>query len=125
MASAYTQAQIQAFVDLIKLPSKYDLANDPPRDLAFLSDLHTHMVSSAPCEKLDLHYYAKDRSISLDPQDLYQKIMVDGRGRGGYCMELSLFYDHILRGLGFDIYTAGVKIRRREEGVPQGDFIGW
>lgn len=83
------------------------------------------MLSTAPYENLDLHYAARERSISLDPQHLYQKIVVDGRGRGGYCMELSLFYNHILRSLGFDVYTAGVKIRTRDQGVPRGDYIGW
>jgi len=125
MASAYAQAQTQTFLEFIQLPSQYNLANNPPRDLSFLTGLHTHMLSTAPYEHLDLHYAAKDRSIALDPQHLYQKIVLHGRARGEYCMELSLFYNHILRALGFDVYTAGVKIRRREEGVPKGDFIGW
>lgn len=40
-------------------------------------------------------------------------------------MENSLFFNHILRGLGFRAYTVGVRIRHRTDGVPQGDYIGW
>jgi len=40
-------------------------------------------------------------------------------------MENSILFNHILRGLGFEVYTAGVRIRIREGGVPKGDYIGW
>ena len=40
-------------------------------------------------------------------------------------MENSLFYNQVLKGLGFRAYTVGVKIRHRIDGVPQGDYIGW
>jgi len=40
-------------------------------------------------------------------------------------MEVSILFNHILRGLGFRAYTAGVRIRMRQNGVPSGDFIGW
>ena len=34
-------------------------------------------------------------------------------------------FNHVLKGLGFEAYTAGVRIRLREGGVPAGDFVGW
>ncbi|KAL3419241.1 Arylamine N-acetyltransferase [Phlyctema vagabunda] len=40
-------------------------------------------------------------------------------------MENSLFFNHVLRALGFRVYTAGVRIRMRENGVPKGDYIGF
>ncbi|KKY14279.1 putative tpa: arylamine n-acetyltransferase 2 [Phaeomoniella chlamydospora] len=40
-------------------------------------------------------------------------------------MENSIFFNHVLRGLGFQVYTAGAKIRHRVGGVPEGDYIGW
>ena len=125
MTSAYTPAQIRAFLDLIDIPQKHLRDGSPSRDLEFLTNLHTHTISTLPYENLSLHYSTTNRIISLEPRDLYRKIVLDGRGRGGYCMELSILYNHILRGLGFDVYTAGVKIRRREGGVPHGDFVGW
>lgn len=40
-------------------------------------------------------------------------------------MENSIFFNHILRALGFTVYTAGVKIRPRVGGIPGGNFTGW
>lgn len=40
-------------------------------------------------------------------------------------MENSIFFNHVLRGLGFKVYTAGVKIRPRIGGVPGGNYTGW
>ena len=31
----------------------------------------------------------------------------------------------MLRGLGFAVYSAGARVRRREHGVPVGDYMGW
>ena len=124
MASVLTSEQLSEFLRYIGLPQRYHLESDPPRDLAFLKALHIHTISTVPYENLSLHY-SKTRTISTDPQDAFQKVVGDGRGRGGYCMELSLLFNHILRGLGFKAYTAGVRIRLRENGVPAGDYIGW
>jgi len=40
-------------------------------------------------------------------------------------MELSIFFHHMLRGLGFHVYMTGVRNRTRTEGVPQGEYQGW
>lgn len=40
-------------------------------------------------------------------------------------MEGNLFYNEMLKALGFNAYTAGVRIRYRENGVPNGDYSGW
>ena len=81
-------------------------------------------MNSFGSRNLTLHYSAEHRP-SLDPQDLFQKIVANGRGRGGYCMEVSLLFMHMLRGLGFHTYTPGARVRNRIDGVPQGDFNGW
>ena len=124
MEPVYTRDQLTQFLDHIQIPSKYQLDSNPDRDLAYLTALHTHMLSTVPYENLTLHY-SKTHTISLEPQHLFQKIVVDNRGRGGYCMENSLFYNQMLRGLGFHAYTVGVRIRHRIDGVPQGEYIGW
>ena len=82
------------------------------------------MLSIAPYENLCLHY-SPTHKIDLDPQVLFKKIVVEARGRGGYCMENSILFNHVLRGLGFDVYTAGVRIRPRINGVPGGEYMGW
>ncbi|KAF2231461.1 cysteine proteinase [Viridothelium virens] len=40
-------------------------------------------------------------------------------------MENSIFFNHVLKALGFNAYTAGARIRLRVNGIPQGDYIGW
>ena len=124
MASAYNADQIDQYLKHVDLPSKYHHAASPALNLDYLTALHTHQIFSVPYENLSLHY-SSHHTVSLDPQVLFQKIVLDKRGRGGYCMEISIFFNHILRALGFTVYTAGVRIRRRKDGVPQGDYIGW
>lgn len=124
MASAYTPAQLSQYLSYIGIPSNFRLENDPPRDIFFLTALLTHQLSTIPYENLALHY-SREHTISLDPQHLFQKIVGDARGRGGYCMENSLFFTQVLKGLGFDVYPVGVRIRHRVDGVPQGEYIGW
>ncbi|KAF2474950.1 arylamine N-acetyltransferase 4 [Lindgomyces ingoldianus] len=126
MASAYSPEQISTYLKHIKLPQKYHAENQAsyPHNLAFLAALHVHTISTIPYENLSIHY-SSNRKISLDPQHLFQKIVGGGRGRGGYCMENSILFNHILRGLGFEVYTAGVRVRLRENGVPSGTYIGW
>lgn len=36
-----------------------------------------------------------------------------------------MFFDHMLRGLGFTVHSVGARVRKRENGVPVGDFMGW
>jgi len=124
MTSVYTPDQVLAFLHHIQIPEEYYLARHPALDAAFLKALHVHTISTIPYENLTLHY-SSGRQISIDPLHSFQKIIGDGRGRGGYCMEVSILFNHILRGLGFRAYTAGVRIRMRQNGVPSGDFIGW
>jgi arylamine N-acetyltransferase len=91
--------------------------------LDYLTALHAHQIAAVPYENLTLHY-SPTKEILLDPQVLFKKIVTDKRGRGGYCMEVAIFFNHVLRALGFNAYTAGVRIRYRENGVPKGPYIG-
>ncbi|KAF2015797.1 arylamine N-acetyltransferase 1 [Aaosphaeria arxii CBS 175.79] len=124
MASVYTPEQITKFLDYIELPKKYHPSSNPVHDLDYLTQLHVHTISKIPYDNLSLHY-SPTHKINIDPLHSYQKIVENARGRGGYCMENSLLFNHILRGLGFQVYTAGVRIRLRKDGVPDGDYIGW
>jgi arylamine N-acetyltransferase len=124
MSSAYSPEQISRFLDHIDVPEHHRQGSGPQLNLEFLTDLHVHILSAIPYENLSLHYN-EQHTNTLDPEKLYQKIVLDRRNRGGYCMEISLLYNHILRGLGFQVYTAGVKIRRRQNGVPHGPYVGW
>jgi hypothetical protein len=131
LSSAYTPEQVAEYLDLLNLPrefrsfqSKYGdktaAAAAPTHD--FLHALHVHQISTIPYENLSLHYSA-DRQVSIEPQHLFDKLV--RRRRGGYCMEISIFYNHMLRALGFQVYTAGVKIRLRRGVTPFGPYAGW
>ena len=122
MTSAYSVDQIDRYLDYICLPFKFRRNANPSLDAEFLSTLHAYQLSAIPYDNLSIHYNPKHRN-SLDPQELYDKFTHNGRG--GYCMENSIFFNHILKALGFDAYTAGARIRLRVNGIPQGDYIGW
>jgi arylamine N-acetyltransferase len=124
MASAYSSEQIEQYEQYVELPNRFHQASKPDLDIAYLTALHIHQISSVPYENLILHY-STTHAVSLDPQILFKKIVTDARGRGGYCMENSIFFNHVLRALGFQVYTAGVRIRPRIGGVPGGNYIGW
>ena len=118
-ASAYTQEQVSRYLDYVDFPPELC---DGPRDLHFLTVLHAHQISKIPYDNLSLHYNAS-HSNNLDPAFLYDKFTHNGRG--GYCMETTVFFRHILRALGFNVYSAGARIRMRKDGVPHGPFSGW
>ncbi|KAH7416817.1 arylamine N-acetyltransferase 1 [Cadophora sp. MPI-SDFR-AT-0126] len=126
MASAYTPSQLSLYERHISLPLQFHHTSTRPPllNLSYLSALHTHQISTCPYENLQLHYSAT-HTVSLDPQVLFKKIVTDKRGRGGYCMENAILFHHVLRGLGWRVYLAGVRIRLREGGVPRGDYVGW
>lgn len=118
----FDKAQLKTYFDHVKLPKKYH-GDDVPLDLAFLTALHRHQIAAIAYENLSLHY-SQQKTVDLDPQVLYTKFITNGRNRGGYCMEGSLFFLHVLRSIGFDAYPTIVRIRLREDGVPQGDYVG-
>ncbi|KAH7173291.1 arylamine N-acetyltransferase 4 [Fusarium flagelliforme] len=122
MTSSYNQGQLSQFFNHINLP--HALRRNPQPSLMFLKALHTHSLATFPYENLSLHYNAS-HCIDLDPQYLFRKMVTDNRGRGGFCMEIAILYNHVLRAIGFDAYTAGVRTRGRLEGVPRGDYPGW
>ncbi|KAJ4372903.1 hypothetical protein N0V83_003194 [Neocucurbitaria cava] len=82
------------------------------------------MIAAVPYENLWLHYNPTHIN-TIKPQDTYENIVTDSRGRGGYCFQVSIFFNHILRGLGFPAYLTTVRIRLRVGGIPQGDYTGW
>jgi arylamine N-acetyltransferase len=124
MASTFSLEQVKQYEQYIGLPAKYHRSANPTLDINYLTALHIHQIAAIPYENLSLHY-SNHHSVSLDPQVQFKKIVTDARGRGGYCMEGNLFYNEMLKALGFNAYTAGVRIRYRENGVPNGDYSGW
>jgi arylamine N-acetyltransferase len=122
MTSAYSVSQIDKYEEYVQLPTQFRRNANPAKTLEYLTALHVHQISTIPYDNLILHY-SESHQISLGEQDLFEKLTKDNRG--GYCMEVSIMFNHVLRALGFNAYTAGVRIRPRVNGVPEGDYRGW
>ncbi|KAL5333968.1 hypothetical protein BJX70DRAFT_391814 [Aspergillus crustosus] len=120
-----------AWLNYIRLPTTYiEYVSDPrafPKTYNALCTLMRCQISKFPYENLSVHYSSK--SVDINPDSIYAKLMgVEGNGgrrRGGYCLEVSIFFYHMLLGMGFSVYTTGVRNRKRTNGVPGGEFLGF
>ncbi|TEA12877.1 Arylamine N-acetyltransferase 2 [Colletotrichum sidae] len=109
---SYSEEQLDRYLIHIDYP-RTKHASGP---LQLLTELQAHQLARVPFESLTLHY-SKHRLISLDLQDLFQKVVVEGKG--GYCMELNAMFGSVLRSLGFTVLSVGGKIKGDER------FGGW
>jgi N-hydroxyarylamine O-acetyltransferase len=84
-------------------------------DLALLSALTAAHTQAIPFENLDV---LLGRSISLEPDALFQKLVVERRG--GYCFEQNGLFLEVLRELGFQVapVSARVRLQRPRDFVP-------
>jgi N-hydroxyarylamine O-acetyltransferase len=80
-------------VDVDAYLSRIGAARDDP-----LAALHTAHVRAVPFEDYDIH---RGVPLSLDVDDLFDKIV--RRGRGGFCYELNGLFGELLRALGHDV----------------------
>lgn len=127
--SAYSTEQISQWIQRIDLPQSISkLAQTPeqiPKTIQSLRALMRCQITTFPYENLSVHY-SPSHLVDIDPQSLYTKMMgPENGGRGGYCMELSIFFYHMLCGIGFETYMTGVRNRTRTNGVPGGTYQGW
>lgn len=125
----YSIYQLSSWLRRLRLPVHYrQYIDDPsnfPKTYQSLETLFKCQISVFPYENLTVHYSAT-HLVNIKPEVLYRKMMQDpSRGRGGYCMELSIFFHHMLRGLGFRVIMAGVRNRTRTDGIPSGEYQGW
>lgn len=70
--------------------------------LPCLNALVQAQLTHVPFENLDV--WAKGACPSMEQADLYEKIVI--KGRGGYCFELNTLFRHLLNYLRFDAYQA-------------------
>ncbi|KAL4878721.1 hypothetical protein BJY04DRAFT_194969 [Aspergillus karnatakaensis] len=131
-ASVYSPDQITAWLNYICLPTSYtEYISSPgtfPKTYDALCTLMRCQISRFPYENLSVHY-SSTQLVDIRPDVAYEKIMGpkrDGaRRRGGYCMEVSIFFYHMLLGMGFDVYMTGVRNRARTNGIPGGGYLGF
>ncbi|KAF2156962.1 cysteine proteinase, partial [Myriangium duriaei CBS 260.36] len=126
--SSLTPSQLSSYLSHLRLPKSLLSA---PRDIYLLRLLHTLHLASLPYENLALHY-SPTHDNSILPSDLYTKCISPSpsssspsRGRGGYCLELSVLYLNLLRAVGFNAYPSMARIRLRRGPVPEGRFVGY
>ncbi|PKS06278.1 hypothetical protein jhhlp_007026 [Lomentospora prolificans] len=131
MAAAYTHEQIAAYLTHVGFPSPSPF---PEPTLANLKRLVRHHLAAVPFESLWLHY-STARTLSVDPEDLFRKIVrppppASGDGdvgdrRGGYCMEVNALFGAVLRGLGYDVMSVGGRVSNQTMGKPGEGYSGW
>ncbi|KAK4173044.1 hypothetical protein QBC36DRAFT_246328 [Triangularia setosa] len=107
--ASYTDEQISRYLRHIGYAQIEDVkrhfAENPLWLLTTIQILH---MARVPFESLSLHY-SKYRTLSLDLEDLFAKVV--DRGRGGYCMEVNAFFAAVLRSLGFTLFSTGGRVR--------------
>ncbi|EFY86571.1 hypothetical protein J3459_015058 [Metarhizium acridum] len=109
---AYTPDQVDRYLQHINFPR----AKHPSDALQRLTQLVARQVARVPFESFALHY-SQHKRLSLDPEALFEKIVV--HGKGGYCMELNAFFGGMMRGLGYHVLNAGGRVK-----TPAG-YTGW
>lgn len=110
----YTETQLGRYLDHIGYPRSVHSHGEDA--LGFLAELQKLNLARVPFEDVSLHY-SKHRLLSLDPEDLFEKVVTNSRG--GYCMELNAFFGTVLRSLGFTVTSVGARVNG-----PEG-YNGW
>jgi hypothetical protein len=106
----YTPAQLHKVYSRIKLPSRFryepgDFSREVVRlrdGHGFLAALVTYTLANIPFENLELHY-SPHHQISVHPEALFDKIVGQETGRGGYGLELNIFLGTVMRSFGFQV----------------------
>lgn len=100
---------INKYLNRINFPEDLEVA--PTYEV--LKQVQYCHITSVPYENIDI---LEKRAISLEPEDLYDKIV--NRNRGGYCFEVNGFLSHMLNRLGFETEDYFARFLRNEQGLP-------
>lgn len=108
----YTPEQVDLYLKHIEL----DLESTSSQEHAVLpllrlELLQQHHLARIPFDSIALHY-SPTRSLSLHPEDLFQKIVVNSRG--GYCMEVNALFGNILRSVGYVVTSVGGRVKHKK-----------
>lgn len=94
----------------------------PAGELNVLKTLIPFYTSKVPWGSLAYHY--SNQSInSLEAKDVYDKLVI--RGRGGHCLEMVPLFAAALRALGYNLYMTGARISSAMTGDEAAGFHGW
>jgi len=100
-------------VDVGAYLERIGLARPSASTLDGLAELSLAHLYAVPFENLDI---AAGRPLSLDPDALYDKIVV--RRRGGFCYELNGLFAQLLRELGFEVTLLAGQTIDPADGTP-------
>ena len=108
----YTDGQLERYLNHIGFePSNVSQLRELTRSAAHsemtLTRLQRLHMARVPFETAAL-YYSTDPKISLDPQHLFQKIVI--QGRGGIWFELNTFFAAVMLSLDYKLYSAGARL---------------
>ena len=126
----YSKEQLGRYFDRVSLPDKYRehpvvkiaVAGASRQGLStadaldFLRVLQRHHLAAVPFENLNLHY-STHRALSIDPQNLFEKIVSSTSQRGGYCMENNTLLGGILRTLGYSVTSVGGRVNEAAQPI--------
>ncbi|CAI7649419.1 unnamed protein product [Penicillium discolor] len=99
VASAYTPALLTKYLNYIALPDQYaQYINQPqsfPKTEEALKDLFRCQITRFPYDNL---------TSEIQPEKTHTKVIGGSESnprscRGGYCLEMGIFFHHTLRGL--------------------------
>jgi N-hydroxyarylamine O-acetyltransferase len=100
-------------VDIDAYLRRIGLRARPEATLDGLAELGLAHLYAVPFENLDI---AAGRPLSLDPEAIYDKLVV--RRRGGFCYELNGLFASLLRELGFDVTLLAGQLVDHATGAP-------
>ena len=101
--------KIQLFFERIGLPNDTKIE----KTLDFLKTVHYACVTTIAYENLDI---LKGIPLSLEPEDIFEKIVI--RKRGGYCFELNALLSYMLKEMGFTVCDHFARFVRGEKEIP-------
>lgn len=112
--ASYSTEQLSRYFDRIGLLQSYRESsvaqkNNDQDSLDFLGLLQRYQLAAVPFENLSLHYSAH-RTISIDHEEVFEKIIDNKSHRGGYCMENSTLFGTVLRSVGYDVTPVGGRV---------------
>ena len=101
-------SQVRGYLDRLEITGKISV------DLTNLNQLLFAQLTHIPFDSLDVWGAGICPSLALN--DIYEKIVI--KGRGGYCFELNTFFRSLLNAVGFDAYQVAACILN-PDGSPQ------
>ncbi|MCL2286254.1 MAG: arylamine N-acetyltransferase [Firmicutes bacterium] len=110
MAVTTTMTETQKIDAYLK---RIGFTSTPKLDFDTLHNLQRKHLQTIPYENIDI---LRNVPISLEVDDIFEKIVV--RGRGGYCFELNALFAWLLRSLGFTVADYFARFLFNEPEIP-------